>query len=67
MSLKDLKKSSRINDLQAVSKRFILKNKIEALARVLLPEIQAFIESEEGQKEFAKWKAQQRASTTEQE
>ena len=29
----------------------------EALARVLLPEIQAFFESEEGQREFAEWKA----------
>ena len=32
---------------------------VEALARVLLPEIQAFFESEEGQREFAEWKAQQ--------
>ena len=31
----------------------------EALARVLLPEIQAFFESEEGQREFTEWKAQQ--------
>lgn len=27
--------------------------------RVLFPEIQAFFESEEGQREFAEWKAQQ--------
>ena len=33
----------------------------EALARVLLPEIQAFFESEEGQREYAEWKAQQQA------
>ena len=39
----------------------------EALVRVLLPEIQAFFESEEGQREFAEWKAQQQAKTTEQE
>ena len=32
-------------------------HEIEALARVLLPEIQAFFNSEEGQKEFAVWKA----------
>ena len=32
---------------------------MEALARVLLPEIQAFFESEEGQREFAERKAQQ--------
>lgn len=38
---------------------FILKSKAGALTRVLLPEIQAFFESEEGQREYAKWKAQQ--------
>jgi len=36
-------------------------HEMEALARVLLPEIQAFFESEEGQREYAEWKAQQRA------
>ena len=35
--------------------------KIEAIARCLLPDIQAFFESEEGQREFAEWKAQQAA------
>jgi len=34
-------------------------HEVEALARVLLPEIQAFFESEEGHREFAEWKAQQ--------
>ena len=34
-------------------------HEVDALARVLLPEIQAFFESEEGQREFAEWKAQQ--------
>lgn len=33
-------------------------HEVEALARILLPEIQAFFESEEGQQEFAEWKAQ---------
>lgn len=33
-------------------------HEVETLARVLLPEIQAFFESEEGQREFAEWKAQ---------
>ena len=33
-------------------------HEVEALARVLLPEIQAFFESEEGQREFAEWKKQ---------
>ena len=33
---------------------------IEALARCLLPEIQKCFESEEGQKEFAEWKSEQK-------
>lgn len=36
-------------------------HEVEALARVLLPETLAFFESEEGQREYAEWKAQQRA------
>lgn len=36
-------------------------HEVDALARVLLPEIQAFFESEEGQREFAEWKAQRQA------
>ena len=36
-------------------------HEVEALARVLLPEIQAFFESEEGQRDFAEWKAQKQA------
>ena len=34
-------------------------HEVDALARVLLPEIQAFFESEDGLREFAEWKAQQ--------
>lgn len=34
-------------------------HEVEALARVQLPEIQAFFESEEWQRKFAEWKAQQ--------
>ena len=34
-------------------------HEVEALARVLLPEIQKFFESEEGQKEFREWKERQ--------
>ena len=30
------------------------------MARIMLPKIQAFFESEEGQREFAEWKAQQK-------
>ena len=36
-------------------------HEVESLARALLPEIQAFFESEEGQREFAEWKAQQQS------
>ena len=32
---------------------------IEIIARCLLPDIIAFFESEEGQREFAEWKRQQ--------
>lgn len=34
-------------------------HEVEALAHVLLPEIQAFFESKEGQRKFVEWKAQQ--------
>ena len=40
----------------------IPKHEIEALARILLPEIQKFFESEEGQREFEEWRAQQENS-----
>ena len=36
-------------------------HEVEALACVLLPERLAFFESEEGQREYAEWKAQQQA------
>lgn len=39
----------------------ITAHEVEALARVLLPEIQAYFESEEGQREYTEWKAQQQA------
>ena len=35
----------------------IPQHKIEAIARCLLPDILAFYESEEGQREFAAWQA----------
>jgi hypothetical protein len=31
-------------------------HEVEALARILLPQIQTFFESEEGKKEFEEWK-----------
>ena len=37
----------------------IPQHHIEAIARCLLPDILAFYESEEGQKEFVEWLAQQ--------
>ena len=42
-------------------------HEVEALARVLLPEIQAFFVSEEGQREFAEWKAQQEQNKVKQD
>ena len=42
-------------------------HEVEALVRVLLPEIQAFFESEEGQREFAEWKAQQEQNKVKQD
>ncbi|MDR1629427.1 MAG: hypothetical protein LBS36_04335 [Oscillospiraceae bacterium] len=35
------------------------KHEIEAFARVILPAIREYFESEEGQKEFAEWKQKQ--------
>lgn len=37
----------------------IPQREIEIIARCIFPDILAFYESEEGQREFAKWKAQQ--------
>ena len=37
----------------------IPKHEVEALARCLLPKIQAFFESEEGKRESAEWKEKQ--------
>jgi len=36
----------------------IPQHKIEAIARCIVPDILACYESEEGQREFAEWKAQ---------
>ena len=35
-------------------------HEVDALARVLLPKMQAFFASEEGRKEYAEWKERQR-------
>lgn len=50
-------KSKKKNDYETG----IPRHEVEALARILLPEIQKFFESEEGQREFTEWKAQQEA------
>ena len=38
---------------------------IEAIARCLMPDILAFYESEEGQREFAEWKKRREAAEQE--
>ena len=42
-------------------------HEVDALASILLPKIQAFFESEEGQSEFAEWKAQQEKNKVKQD
>ena len=37
----------------------IPQHQIEAIARCIMPDILAFYESEEGQREFAEWKERQ--------
>ena len=43
----------------------IPQHQIEAIARCILPDILAFYESEEGQREFAEWKKQWEAERQE--
>lgn len=38
----------------------IPRHEVEALARCLFPDIQAFFDSEEGKHEFEEWQAQQK-------
>ena len=45
----------------------IPQHEIETIARILLPDILASYESEEGQREFAEWKAQRGADATDNE
>ena len=42
----------------------IPQHEIENIARILLPDILAFYESEEGQREFVEWKAARDAAKT---
>ena len=43
----------------------IPQHSIESIARCIMPDILAFYESEEGQREFAEWKAQREAEQAE--
>ena len=45
----------------------IPQHQIEAIARCIMPDILAFYESEEGQRELAKWKKQREAERQEAE
>ena len=45
----------------------IPQHRIEAIARCILPDVLAFYESEEGQREFAEWKKQREAERQEAE
>lgn len=42
-----------------INKTGVPQHVIERIARCLLPDIQAYYESEEGQREFAEWQKQQ--------
>ena len=43
----------------------IPQHQIEAIARCIMPDILAFYESEEGQREFGEWKKQREAERQE--
>ena len=45
---------------KVVNRTKIPDYKIEAIARCFLPDILAYYESEEGQREFAKWQQEQK-------
>ena len=45
----------------------IPQHQIEAIARCIMPDILAFYQSEEGQREFAEWKKQREAERQEAE
>ena len=45
----------------------IPQHEIETIARILLPDILAFYESVEGQREFAEWQAARDADATDNE
>ncbi len=45
---------------KTTKKSEIPKHELESLARVLLPEIQKYFESDEGKREFEEWKRQKK-------
>ncbi len=47
-----------------INKTNIPQHTIESIARCIFPDILAFYESEEGQREFAEWKAEQEKRKT---
>ena len=60
----NLKLTDRMGDSLGRRKKLINnttipQHQIEAIARCILPDILAFYENEEGQREFATWQAQQ--------
>ena len=55
MEVHRLAKKKKVNDYGTG----IPQHEMEALARVLLPEIEKFYASEEGQRQFAQWKEEQ--------
>lgn len=48
-----------------INRTDIPQYQIEAIARCLMPDILAFYESEEGQREFAEWKKRREAEKQE--
>lgn len=48
-----------------INRTDIPQYQIEAIARCIMPDILAFYESEEGQREFAEWKEQREAEKRE--
>ena len=42
-------------------------HEVDALARVLLPDMQEFFRTEEGRREYEEWKAQQKQDKTKQD
>ena len=48
-----------------INRTDIPQYQIEAIARCIMPDILAFYESEEGQREFAEWKEQRKGSKRE--